>query len=461
MEIIGYRLLNAGRAKHYTVVITDTGHRITHYGPYDYSNDIAEYGAVTVAELSERDIELLYTTINTAYISKVERRDYTSMYFGVTELPGYPYIGKTEAKEIVTRFYDSEKIISSNSAKRRFMRYVGANTLASADAVPEDLSRFRHMYDTMKSLIRDGLEEDLTAEVTTEKEEKTSDTYYTDIGSEDIKRPNGEVYKPREILGHTDVALLRELRERQMFVRLSGPPGAGKTALAEAAFGDELITVSGHGDATVASFVGSWMPRPNRQEGDSEWIYVKGPLTRAMENGSVLLADEATRFPTEVMNILFSATDGRKELRLDERPDLEPVIAQKGFYVVLGYNPETLGANQLDEALTSRFGILINVETDFATARLIGVPTLAVRIAEELFRLNKNDIRDGGPGVWVPQMRELISYRNIIDAKLGEDFALSTLAAACPREMDLPQVVMVIKELSNKNVKRPSLGTLV
>jgi len=272
-----------------------------------------------------------------------------------------------------------------------------------------------------------------------------------------VLRPNGEQYRPRHIMGHTDVALLREFRKNSIYVRLAGPPGGGKTALAEAAFND-VITVNGHGDMTVANFVGSYLPDPAN---GNKWVWHNGPLVRAMETGATLFVDEGTRIPTEVLNILFSVMDGRKTLNIDDRPDLPAIMAAKGFYVVMGYNPETLGARALDEALISRFRVQIEVQTDHNTAKSLGVPAIAIRIAKNLETRNRKDRLTGGPGIWVPQMRELLTYRDLIKMNAGEEFALATLVAACPRNEDIPDVISVIKDVAKQDVALPALGGMI
>lgn len=285
--------------------------------------------------------------------------------------------------------------------------------------------------------------------------------YFTEIKEvsegKKVLRPNGEEYKPREIMGHTDIALLREFRKLSIYPRLAGPPGAGKTACVEGAFGDELITVSGHGDMTVANFVGTHMPLP-----DGTWKWQDGPLVTAMKDGKVLFVDEGTRIPAEVLNILFSVMDGRNMLRLDDRPDDPIVHGKKGFFVVMGYNPDTLGARQLDEALVSRFRVQIDVKTDHATAKALGVPALAIRIAANLDKRDKKDRESGGMGYWVPQMRELLTFRDLVKANAGEDFALATLVASCPRQMDIPTLTKVITDVAKiDSIGIPELGSLV
>ncbi len=269
---------------------------------------------------------------------------------------------------------------------------------------------------------------------------------------EPLLRPNGERYLPRDVNGHHDVAALRAFAKANLFVLLAGEPGAGKTALVEAAFPD-LISVQCHGDMTVAHLLGTHLPAES-----GGWRWADGPLTEAARRGVPLYLDEVNLMPMDVSGVLHSAMDGRGVIRIDDRPDQPPVVARPGFYVVGSYNPGNLGGRRLSEALLSRFTVQIEVSTDYDAARSLGVPEELVTIAENLFVKSQSDRRDGGRGTWTPQMRELLAARDLVRAGLGLEFAAASMASQCPWPEDLELVLGVTEHVLGISIEPLHLG---
>jgi len=238
---------------------------------------------------------------------------------------------------------------------------------------------------------------------------------------EPVERPNGESYIPRPLFHLTDVEALRRAREADSPVMLSGFPGCGKTAVVEAAFGDELITANAHGDMEVTDLIGTYTPQP---DGSYEWV--DGPLTEAMKSGKVLFVDDITLAPATVLARLYPAMDGRKRITLPEHRS-ETVEAADGFFVVGAHNPGVPGAI-FSEPLRSRFIVPITIETDLRMALKMGVES---RIVNATAALHKQ--RASGTISWAPEMRELLAFKRN-QQTFGSGFAVNALIGAAPED---------------------------
>lgn len=270
-----------------------------------------------------------------------------------------------------------------------------------------------------------------------------------------IVLPNGHTMYPRQVAGHTDVALMRHLRANSpdLYVRLHGPAGGGKSTVPYGAFGTDLIVMQGHGDTTVAHFVGQHVPQP-----DGTFVWQDGPLTRAMREGSVFFLDEASRVPAEAMAILMSVADGRRTLHLDDRPDEEPVVAADGFWMVISYNEFGQGVSPLDDAIKRRFPIAIEVTADFTAAEAAGVGSKLIKVARNLHTVDAQDRATGGLGCWIPQIADLLVTQKVLDAGLGLEVALATMVSACTDPDSAEQVQQAISDVFGMAVAPLALG---
>ena len=274
----------------------------------------------------------------------------------------------------------------------------------------------------------------------TPKERKPMSTTTVTIGDGDVSypRPNGDLYYTRPWGEHTDVAVLRKARDLGQYSLFYGAPGCGKTALVEAAFGDELYTILGSGDTEVADLVGSYV------DTGSGFRWEDGPLLKAAMEGKPLLIDEVGLIDPKVMSIVYGLMDGRKEYAVTANPERGTVKAQDGFYVVGATNPNAPGV-RLSEALLSRFTIQVEMTTDWALAKKLGVPAMIVTAAQNLAKKVVT-----GEAMWAPQFRELLAFRDL-EKSFGTSFAVANLMASAP-EMDRPLVAEVLQRVLGEAV---------
>ena len=270
-------------------------------------------------------------------------------------------------------------------------------------------------------------------------------------GEESYMRPNGTQYFGRKWGVHSDVLALRKAREltskvfggaagSPMFALLYGAPGCGKTALVEAAYGEDVYTLMGTGDTEVADMVGGYVQTP---AGGFEWV--DGDLVRAAEEGKVYFIDEIGLIDPKVLSLVYGLMDGRRELTITANPERGTIKAHPDFYVVAATNPNAPGV-RLSEALLSRFTVQAEMTTDWNLARKMGVPTPLVTAAQNLAKK-----QDAGETSWAPQMREMLAFRDIAEG-FGTDFAISNLLAAAP-EMDRATVADVLTRVYGENYK--------
>ena len=259
-------------------------------------------------------------------------------------------------------------------------------------------------------------------------------------GEEKYARPNGHDYYSRKWGQHSDIEVLRNARKARQYVLLYGVPGCGKTALVEGAFPDELETIIGSGDTELSDFIGGYVQTPS---GGFEWI--DGALVRAIEQGKVLLIDEIGLIDPKVLSAVYGLMDGRDELTITQNPERGTIKAKEGFYVIGATNPNAPGV-RLSEALLSRFTIQVEMTTDWALAKKLGVPAPAITASQNLSKKQAT-----GEISWSPQMRELLAFREIAKT-FGTTWAVSNLVAVAP-EMDRAVVADVFTRVFGEEIK--------
>jgi len=254
-----------------------------------------------------------------------------------------------------------------------------------------------------------------------------------------VVRPNGDRYKVRKIDGTADVQVIRDSRLDREHVFLYGEPGTGKTAVIDASFGTDLVTMLGTEDTEVSDFIGGYTTR-----GGGAYGWTDGALIESMERGVPLFVDEIGVIAPKTLTTLFSVMDGRDEIRITANPDRGTVKAKPGFMVLAATNPHAPGV-RLSEALLSRFALHVEVTTDYSVCRELGVPDTIVTAAENLDKR-----RETGEIGWAPQMRECLRAKAQWD-KRGQGFAIRNLISSAPED-DREVVAEVLSRTFGKKV---------
>jgi len=233
-------------------------------------------------------------------------------------------------------------------------------------------------------------------------------------------RPTGEKYFPRPWGKHIDVEVIQKARGLEKYVLLYGPPGCGKTAVVDASFSAELITLIGSGDTEVADLVGGFIML---EDGSFKWV--DGPLIVAAEKGLPFLIDEIGLIDPKVLSIVYGLMDGRREYTVTANPSRGTVKSAPGFYVIAATNPNAPGVN-LSEALLSRFAVHVEMTTDWPLVASLGVCEEFITVGQYL-----NTHMATGDIDWAPQFREALDFRDL-EASFGQDFAISNMIASAP-----------------------------
>jgi MoxR-like ATPase len=260
---------------------------------------------------------------------------------------------------------------------------------------------------------------------------------------EAIELPDGKRIYPPLLHGEPVDRIARALLDmddpaRSTFLRLIGPPGAGKSQLARAiAHGlwtDRGRRVEQRHGVPFYGFV-EMQPGPSSDEYffRHEWVpsagaggevrLVDSAFVQAMREGWVVMIDEVNTARDVCLLSINATLDGRLTLYLAATG--ETVVAQPGFAVLLAYNPGLVGATDLPDAWHSRFPATLEVTSNWAALAELGAPHDLVR---EAAALDRQRIAGEDGLVWTPQFRDIEALWRMSD-RAGERVALALFAS--------------------------------
>jgi nitric oxide reductase NorQ protein len=167
---------------------------------------------------------------------------------------------------------------------------------------------------------------------------------------------------------HREVEVFHHAYRNQLALMLKGPTGCGKSRFVEAmaaAIDRPLVTVACHDDTSAHDLLGRYLV----QGGDTVWQ--DGPLTRAVRDGAILYLDEIAEAREDVVVVLHSLTDHRRQIFLDRRN--ETLTAPPEFMLVISFNPGyQRGFKELKPSTRQRFvGLTFQYPTPAIEAEIV------------------------------------------------------------------------------------------
>jgi len=227
---------------------------------------------------------------------------------------------------------------------------------------------------------------------------------------------------------------------------LKGPTGTGKSRFIEYMahkLNKKLITISCHEETSSTDLIGRYIIK------GAETIWMDGPLTTAIKQGSIIYLDEIAEARPDVIVAIHSLTDHRRELFIDKLG--ETVKAHEDFMLVASFNPGyQKGFKELKPSTRQRF-----IATAFAYPEpkieaeiLVNETGIEASIAKKLVNIatKVRNLTELG-------LAETVSTRLLVDAaKLihsGLPKRLSVEVAIVEPLTDDLEVVEALKDLCN------------
>ena len=141
-------------------------------------------------------------------------------------------------------------------------------------------------------------------------------------------------------------------------VNLVGPPGIGKSAVAEVAaslLGRSFTRISCSRSLTVDDLFGSYRPTLDAHSGEILFLFQKGPLAIAIEQEGLVLLDEINLAPADVLGVLTALLSASPDAAFETR---NQVLKRRNTIFIAAMNDVSVGGGRqelprrLDELMT-------------------------------------------------------------------------------------------------------------
>lgn len=153
---------------------------------------------------------------------------------------------------------------------------------------------------------------------------------------------------------HKEIEVFEHTFQNKIPLLLKGPTGTGKSRFVEFMahkLNANLITIACHEETSSTDLIGRFIIK------GAETIWVDGPMTTAVKNGSILYLDEIAEARPDVIVAIHSLTDHRRELFIDKLG--ETIKAHENFMLVASFNPGyQRGFKELKPSTKQRFSAI-------------------------------------------------------------------------------------------------------
>ena len=227
---------------------------------------------------------------------------------------------------------------------------------------------------------------------------------------------------------------------------LKGPTGTGKSRFIEFMahqLNKKLITISCHEETSSTDLIGRFIIK------GAETVWLDGPLTTAVKEGSIIYLDEIAEARPDVIVAIHSLTDHRRLLFIDKLG--ETIQAHDDVMLVASFNPGyQRGFKELKPSTRQRF-IAVTFdypESKIETEILVNETNIDSDTAKKLVAIG-NKIRN----LTELGLTETVSTRLLVDAAKiihsGLPKRLAVHVAVVEPLTDDPQTIEALKDLCN------------